>query len=191
MTTYPLEFHRRSEQKWVLRAQASSAREGSAQDAVVGSRSVKRGQRRSGQPERRDILARTPWLMELGQWLRAEYNATVAAAPTFPAHERALRNLMAREVGVQRDARSLARALGEVASLEQATPSPASRNLATAALLIAAAAFGRRESRGAQFRRDFPTADPAQARRTMLTLADARAIARHAAQAEPLAVAAT
>jgi L-aspartate oxidase len=93
---------------------------------------------------------------------------------------------MAREVGVQRDARSLARALGEIASLEQATPSPASRNLATAALLIAAAAFGRRESRGAQFRRDFPTADPAQA----LTLADARAIARHAAHAEPLAVAA-
>jgi L-aspartate oxidase len=111
---------------------------------------------------------------------------TVAAPPTFPAHERALRNLMAREVGVQRDARSLARALGEIASLEQATPSPSLRNLATTALLIAAAAFGRRESRGAQFRRDFPTADPAQA----LTLADARAIARHAAHAEPLAVAA-
>ena len=70
MTTYPLDFHRRFEQKWVLRAQASSAREGSAQEAVVGSRSVKRGQRRSGQPERRDILARMPWLMELGQWLR-------------------------------------------------------------------------------------------------------------------------
>ncbi len=81
MTTYPLDFHRRSEQKWVLRAQASSAREGSAQDAVVGSRSVKRGQRRSGQPERRDILARTPWLMELGQWLRAEYNATDQRIP--------------------------------------------------------------------------------------------------------------
>jgi aspartate oxidase len=107
------------------------------------------------------------------------------------ADERALRNLIAREVGVQRNARSLAHALGEIASLEQATPSPALRNLATTALLIVAAAFGRRESRGAQFRRDFPTADPAQARRTMLTLADARAIARHAAQAEPRAVAAT
>jgi hypothetical protein len=81
MTTYPLDFHRRSEQKWVLRAQASSARKGSARDAVVGSRSVKRGQRRSGQPERRDILARTPWLMELGQWPRAEYNATDQRIP--------------------------------------------------------------------------------------------------------------
>jgi len=60
---------------------SSSAREGSAQDAVVGSRSVKRGQRRSGQPERRDILARMPWLMELGQWLRAEYNATDQRIP--------------------------------------------------------------------------------------------------------------
>src|SRR5947209_13198749 len=81
MTTYPLDFHRRFEQKWVLRAQASSAREGSAQEALVGSRSVKRGQRRSGQPERRDILARMPWLMELGQWLRAEYNATDQRIP--------------------------------------------------------------------------------------------------------------
>ncbi len=80
-STYPLDFHRRFEQKWVLRAQASSAREGSAQEAVVGSRSVKRGQRRSGQPERRDILARMPWLMELGQWLRAEYNATDQRIP--------------------------------------------------------------------------------------------------------------
>jgi len=115
----------------------------------------------------------------------------VAAPPVLPAHERALRNLMARDVGVQRDAHGLTHALGEIARLERETPSPATRNLATTALLIAAAAYARRESRGAQFRRDFPTADPAQARRTMLTLAHARAIAQSAGDAAPSALAAT
>jgi hypothetical protein len=52
MTTYPLEFHRRSEQKWILRAQASSTREGTPRAALIGSR--QRGQRRSSQSERRD-----------------------------------------------------------------------------------------------------------------------------------------
>jgi L-aspartate oxidase len=116
---------------------------------------------------------------------------TANSAPVFPAHERALRNLMARDVGVQRDALGLARALGEVTRLERDPPSPALRNLATTALLIAAAAHERRESRGAQFRRDFPIADPARAKRTVLTLADARAIAQRAGEAAPIALAAT
>jgi hypothetical protein len=79
MTTYPLEFHRRSEQKWVLRVQASRARESTLRAALV-SRS-QRGQRRSGQSERRDILARGPWLREIGQWLRAEYNIADQPVP--------------------------------------------------------------------------------------------------------------
>ena len=33
-TTYPLEFHRRSEQKWILRAQAWSARESTPRAAT-------------------------------------------------------------------------------------------------------------------------------------------------------------
>ncbi len=41
MTTYPLEFHKRSEQKWALRAQALSARESTP-------RASQRGQRGSG-----------------------------------------------------------------------------------------------------------------------------------------------
>jgi L-aspartate oxidase len=110
---------------------------------------------------------------------------TVAPAPSSPIQERTLRNLMSREVGVQRDADTLARALAEIAQLEREATSPAMRNLATAALLVAAAAFARRESRGAQFRRDFPTADPAQAKRSMLILAEARAIAANAVYAEP------
>jgi L-aspartate oxidase len=96
---------------------------------------------------------------------------------------------MARDVGVQRDAHGLARALNEIMHLERETPSPALRNLATTALLIAAAAYARCESRGAQFRRDFPATDPAQAQRTMLTLGEARAVAESAADAAPLSLA--
>src|SRR5258708_12425987 len=79
MTTYPLEFHRRSEQKWMLRAQASSARESTAQAALVGS--SQHGQRRSGQPGRRDLLARSPWLRDIGKWLRAGYDAADQPIP--------------------------------------------------------------------------------------------------------------
>jgi L-aspartate oxidase len=43
--------------------------------------------------------------------------------------------------------------------------------------MIATAALRREESRGGHYRSDFPKTDPAQARRTYLTLAEARAIA--------------
>ncbi|HEY4775437.1 MAG TPA: L-aspartate oxidase [Xanthobacteraceae bacterium] len=115
----------------------------------------------------------------------------VLAPPEAPARERALRALMSAEVGVLRNGGGLARALGEIARMEREAHSPAFCNMATVALLIAAAAFSRRESRGAHFRRDYPAADPAQARRTMLTLADARAIADAGALInEPPAIAA-
>ena len=55
-------------------------------------------------------------------------------------------------------------------------------NMLTAAKLIAAAAWERQESRGAQFRSDFPTPDAQLAMRSYLTLADAEAIAREATQ---------
>jgi hypothetical protein len=50
MITYPLEFHRRSEQKWALRS-------------------------------RRDALIQMPWLREIGQWLRAGYDAVDQPMP--------------------------------------------------------------------------------------------------------------
>jgi L-aspartate oxidase len=53
--------------------------------------------------------------------------------------------------------------------------------MATAGLLVAAPALRRQESRGGHFRRDFPDADPRLAKRTFLTLAEARAIAAEAA----------
>jgi L-aspartate oxidase len=67
-----------------------------------------------------------------------------------------------------------------ITRIERKATTAALRNMATAALVIAAAAFARRESRGAHTRTDYPRTDPAQARRTFLTLDDARRIAADA-----------
>lgn len=98
-------------------------------------------------------------------------------AATAPKPERALRLLMAADVGVLRTGTGLASALTTIAQIERGATTPSLRNMATAALLIAAAAYDRRESRGAHARRDYPLPDPAQAQRTMLTLERARTIA--------------
>ena len=60
-------------------------------------------------------------------------------------------------------------------------------NMLSTAKLIAAAALLREESRGAQFRSDYPKPDEELAERSFLTLADADAIANEAAEsrAEP------
>jgi len=60
------------------------------------------------------------------------------------------------------------------------------RNMATSALLVAASAWARRESRGAHYRIDYPTERTELAHRTMTTLAAAREIA--ASLAEPASV---
>lgn len=49
--------------------------------------------------------------------------------------------------------------------------------MATSALLVAAAAWSRRESRGAHFRADHPADVPALAQRTMTTLDAVREVA--------------
>ncbi len=92
-----------------------------------------------------------------------------------------LRALMSAHVGVIRDEDGLARALTQIARIERKAAAPMLRNMATAALLVAAAAWQRRESRGAHYRSDYPNADPAQARRTFITLDAARGIAERAA----------
>jgi len=49
--------------------------------------------------------------------------------------------------------------------------------MATTALIVATAAWSRRESRGGHYRADYREENPALARRTMTTLVEARAVA--------------
>ena len=85
---------------------------------------------------------------------------------------------MSSHVGVIRNRDGLAYALGEIAGMERDwAHRPPLRNMATAALVITAAALRREESRGGHSRSDYPGTDSAQAKRTFLTLEEARAIA--------------
>ncbi|MES2197712.1 MAG: L-aspartate oxidase [Pseudomonadota bacterium] len=88
-----------------------------------------------------------------------------------------LRAMMTSHVGVIRDGNRLAEAVRAFADIERNCGNVAERNMATTALLIAASAWTRRESRGAHYRIDYPVERPAPARRTMTTLAAAREIA--------------
>nr|WP_041756296.1 L-aspartate oxidase [Bradyrhizobium sp. ORS 278] len=94
-----------------------------------------------------------------------------------PWGEQMLRDIMTGQVGVIRDEDGLAEAVTTIARLERDSLDPALRNMASAALLIATAAWSRRESRGAHCRVDCPAENPAFAQRTMTTLAAAREIA--------------
>src|SRR2546423_3647339 len=109
---------------------------------------------------------------------------TTLAATVDPAREHALRRLMSSHVGVVRDREGLAYALTEIGRTERDwVRAPQLRNMATAALLVTAAALRREETRGGHYRVDYPVADPAQQRRTFLTLDDARTIAASLAPA--------
>jgi L-aspartate oxidase len=107
----------------------------------------------------------------------------IAAAANLPlpaATENSLRALMASHVGVVRDGEHLAEAIATIARLERDAANITLRNMATTALFVATAAWRRRESRGAHFRSDYPSENPALAHRVMLTLGDVRAIAAEA-----------
>ena len=93
-----------------------------------------------------------------------------------------LRELMTRNVGIERDADGLKEALAEIQAIERAGgASAALRNMTAAAKLVAAGALARCESRGAHFRSDYPfTKETPQ--RTLLTLAQAEQAALNAAE---------
>ncbi|QIO35684.1 L-aspartate oxidase [Bradyrhizobium sp. 1(2017)] len=99
-----------------------------------------------------------------------------SAAPDAAVMKR-LRAMMSARVGVIREGDGLAEAVHSFAALERESMSIALRNMATSALLVAATAWARRESRGAHFRIDHPADVPALARRTMTTLAAVREVA--------------
>jgi L-aspartate oxidase len=89
---------------------------------------------------------------------------------------RRVRESMTRLAGLERNATSLCRALGEILAIERAGAfEPALLNVTTAAKLVLAGAINRRESRGGHFRTDFPKTEP-KGVRTFLTLADAEKI---------------
>jgi L-aspartate oxidase len=99
--------------------------------------------------------------------------------------ETSLRAMMSSHVGVIRNGERLAQAVRAFAAIEREAGNIALRNMATTALLIAASAWARRESRGAHFRTDHPVENPALARRTMTTLAAAREIAASLSERAP------
>jgi L-aspartate oxidase len=112
-------------------------------------------------------------------WPGAQSSA--APAGVAPEQEQALRQLMSTHVGVIRNGDGLTYAVTELARMEREwARAPQLRNMATAALLIAAAALQRTESRGGHFRSDCPNSDPQQARRSFITLDQARTIADRA-----------
>ena len=99
-----------------------------------------------------------------------------------PLAEKNLRAMMTAQVGVIRSGDELAHAVRAFAGLERSAGSITLRNMATTALLVAASAWTRCESRGAHFRADHPAENPAQAQRTMTTLAAAREVAEQLAE---------
>ena len=103
-----------------------------------------------------------------------------------PISEMNLRNMMTSHVGVIRDGDGLAEAVRSFAAIERDTGNIALRNMATTALLVAASAWTRRESRGAHYRIDFPVEKPALAHRTMTSLAAAREIGASLAEPAPV-----
>jgi L-aspartate oxidase len=102
----------------------------------------------------------------------------ISGYPEMLGGEKRLRELMTAEVGVIRNGAGLSRALTEIAALEETAKSKELRDMATSALMIAAAAYARTESRGGHYRSDFPKPDLAQAKRSYFTLNEARTLAQ-------------
>ena len=125
-----------------------------------------------------DVLASPP--SDTGQRRPTQGQEAPPRDRDFAALEE-LRDLMSANVGVVRDAAGLAGALKSIRRLSAQARDSEVANMLTTALLIAASALARRESRGAHYRSDFPQAEAAFARRSHITLADALRIADEAA----------
>lgn len=102
-----------------------------------------------------------------------EMRSLPSIPPPDPELMQRLRSVMSRYVGVVRDAAGLQTALSEIAALRAKPAAEAYANELAAALLIAASALQRIESRGAQYRVDYPEPSPDWERRTLMTLEEA------------------
>jgi L-aspartate oxidase len=123
-----------------------------------------------------DIAEDAPHWPAMGVESAADEIALATADPAFAARwTQRLRDAMAAHAGVERSEESLVAALSALRELEAEAAPPALKNMAAAALLVAAAAYARKESRGAHFRLDHPAAD-AEPRHSFLTLRRARDI---------------
>jgi L-aspartate oxidase len=91
-----------------------------------------------------------------------------------------LRRSMTHNVGVVRDGDGLRTALSDIANIFQDDLPLAVRNWVLTAQFIAAGALQREESRGCQFRSDYPEARKEWAHRSTLTLDDIEAISESA-----------
>jgi L-aspartate oxidase len=110
--------------------------------------------------------------------------AAIASEASEQAEQK-LRLAMTAGAGVVRDEESLRSALATIDELEQSHKGVGRlANMLIAAKLIAAAAYLRQESRGAHFRKDFPTTGERLAKRSFLTLAQAEEIALAASEAQ-------
>ena len=98
-------------------------------------------------------------------------------APRDMDAELKLRQTMSADVGVVRDAHGLDDALATILRIRRDASNANLRNMTDAAVLVAASAAARHESRGGHFRSDFPHAIPALARRSRITLDEAMTIA--------------
>lgn len=104
--------------------------------------------------------------------------AAAAAADASDAHLiPSIRRTMQDLVGVIREDQGLAEAVVTLADLRDRAVSPLVAHMAGAALIVAAAAYLRRESRGGHSRSDFPDTDAALAQRTLLTLREVEEVA--------------
>ena len=86
-----------------------------------------------------------------------------------------LRGIMSMHVGVVRTGSGLKTALAALEAIgRDGADDPLVANMVLTARLIATAALKRKESRGGHYRSDFPVIDPAQAKRTFISIRDLR-----------------
>ncbi len=119
---------------------------------------------------------------------RSAYWNAMDDAPGLPTQrntdERAsitvLRETLARNAGVLRNARGLKAALADIANAEEACIRRSIKNMMTTGKIIVASALKRQESRGGHFRTDFPDENQDMAKRSYTTLKEVEALAAEA-----------